>query len=108
MIIPPTSHELIPALSAHLDGGGGAVLVLVKFEDGAPSELRLRSTAVSTVTLHEAALFLVEQTIRRAKSIADGSGQPLLPHLVDARHSLEAALEAITEPGAPAQTIGRA
>ena len=103
---PPISPDLVPALAEALDAGHGAVVVLIEATDGVATRLAWRTSPVSTLTLHEIALFVLEQTIERAKALSDGSGRPALPHLDDAKRSLQAAFATID--GTPVPTIGRA
>ncbi|WP_333822830.1 hypothetical protein [Pinisolibacter sp.] len=111
-VFPPTATDLVPALTEALDAGHGVVMVLIEFDgdgDGDVAErLALRTTPVSTLALHQIATFLLEQTIVRARGLADGSGGRALPHLDDALRSLQAAFAALDDAQPAPPTIGRA
>ena len=105
---PPDGADLPSTLSKAIDAGHGAVVVLIETRDGIATRLAWRTTPVSTLTLHEIATFVLEQTIARANRLADGSADRSLPHLDDALRSLQAAFAALDDEAAPHPTIGRA
>ena len=107
-VFPPTSTDLVPALAEALAAGHGAVVVLAEMTDGVATRLACLSTPVSTLTMHEIATFVVEQTIARARRLADGSAASALPHLDDALRSLQAAFAALDDASPAPPTIGRA
>jgi hypothetical protein len=103
---PPSKIGLTAAMSEALADGLDAVVVFADVERGVALRLAMRSTSLSAPTLQDIALFIVEQTIEATKKLS-GSTSPALPHLDDARRSLQAALEA--RDGAPARpNVGRA
>lgn len=107
-VFPPASTALVPALAEALAAGHGAVVVLAEMSDGVATRLAWRTTPVSTLTLQEIATFVLEQTIARARRLADGSAAAALPHLSDALRSLQAAFAALDDASRAPPTIGRA